>query len=319
MKKALMIFMAVIAFCGVFYIGYLIFGSLNVKSIEIVGDMQQIYFVGDDVCFNDAKLKVTYQNGNEKIIDMAGNVQVSLFSTSGYGKYHGTMKISYKTQSVDIDYTVLDRTSYIVTKEVKKTANKTTTIQSSTKRIIEFKKDGICKYFEIKNGKYYVNDGAYDDTYKYKIVGNKINVSLGSDINYEITSQIDGNQINMIATSYYYSDRNPEIVDYIIETTFETTNLIKTNNYNEEKKTLSLDDSKCKFSFENNVLLIPETKTINQSKLCLKVDYDNGEVYYVYITENMLVNKIDFSNKTQSFNVRGYYESRPFVIYYKII
>ena len=26
------------------------------------------------------------------------------------------------------------------------------------------------QYFEIKNGKYYVNDGAYDDTYKYKIV-----------------------------------------------------------------------------------------------------------------------------------------------------
>lgn len=319
MKKIIMIIMAVVVFCGIFYIGYLIFGAANVKEIEIVGQMQQIYFVGDEVNFGNAKLKVTYQNGNQKMIDMAGNVDVSLFSTSGYGKYYGTMKIAYKTQTVDVDYTVLDRTSYIVSSEKKITATKTTKLTNSTKRIIDFKKSGICKYFEIKSGEYYVHDGAYDESYKYKIKGDKIYVNLGDDLNYEISAKVEGNQILVSANSYYYADTNSDIIKYIIETEFETTNLIKTNNYCEEKTQLKIDTSKCNFDMEGNILLLPKGNSIKDANLCLEVDYDNGETYYVYITNEMLIDDLYLGAETQSFNIRGYYESRLFVIVYKII
>ncbi len=320
MKKFILILLSVALFCGLAYVGFLIFGSANVREIKIVGDMQQIYFVGDDVNFGDAKLEVTYQNGSQKTIDMAGKVDVSLFSTSGYGKYHGTMKIAYKGQSVDVDYTVLDRTSYVISKEVKKTSMSTTTLTNQTKRIIEFKSGGKLKYFEIKSGKYLVHDGAYNSDYAYKIKGDKILVTLG-DKNYEMTTEIVGNQINLVANSYYYSSVNAEIPTYVIETEFETTNLIKTNNVNAVKTELEIDKSSLKsgFSYSGNVLLIPEGKTVEDANLRLKVNYDNGEIYYVYITNKMIRDNLIHGSQTQSFNVRGFYESRPFVIVYRIV
>ena len=322
MKKFLIIIMAVGLFCGAVYLGVAIFGSLNVKEIEIVGQMQQIYFVGDDVNFGDAKLKVTYQNGDMKMIDLKKNVKVSLFSTSGYGKYHGTMKITYKSQTTEVDYTVLDRTSYIVSNIVKKTSSGTTNVSQKSKKIIEFGENGICKYFEIKNGKYFLHDGNYDNTYNYKIIGDIIYLNLGSET-YELKANVDGNNLNVIATSKHYASSNSEIIDYIIESEFETTNLIKTNNYNEKKTNLTLYYGEKKFTIDTNspnkIVLIPKGKTINESGICLMVDYDNGEIYYVYITQDMLTGNINESYNNQSFNLRGYYEGREFTIFYKVV
>jgi len=324
MKKVLIAAFAVAIVCGIAYVGYLIFGSLNVKEVEIVGEIQQIYFVGDDINFGDAKLKVTNQDGSVRMMDLNGNVKVSLFSTSGYGKYYGTMKLTYKTQSVEVDYSVIDRTSYIVESETKKTATQSIKLSNSTKRIIEFQKDGKCRYFEVKNGKYYLNDGNYDSSYNYEIIGKVIKVKLGEDKNYEIKTIKNGNQLSIEAVSNYYSKTNPEVLSYIIETKFATTNLIKTNNQNENKTNLSLDFSARKFGIDNTnanytVVKIPKDKTINNSGVCLKVDYDNGEVYYVYITERMLSGKINYSYANQSFHILGYYEGRQFTLFYKII
>lgn len=323
MKKVIIATFAVFIVCGLFYVGYLIFGSLNVKEIEIMGQMQQIYFVGDDINFADAKLKVTYQNGNIKILDLKDNVKVSLFSTSGHGKYYGTMKIAYKSQTTEVDYSVIERTSYIISSEVKKTSSQTITLSNSMQRIIEFQKDGKCRYFEIINGKYYMHDGNYDSSYNYEIVGDLILVKL-NDKNYEIKTSINGNELDIKAVSKYYSQTNPEIPNYIIETTFKTANLIKTNNTNEKKTNLSLDYSKIKFSIESSglsdiILKIPNDKTIDDSGLCLKVDYDNGEIYYVYVTKNMLNGNINKNYTNQSFNIEGYYQSRKFIIIYKIV
>lgn len=324
MKRILIAAFAAVAVFGIVYIGYLIFGSLNVQQIEIVGNIQQIYFVGDDINFGDAKLKVTNQDGSVRLLDLNGNVKVSLFSTSGYGKYYGTMKLTYKSQSIDVDYSVIDRTSYIIESEIKKTSTQTIKLSNATKRIIEFQKNGKCRYFEIIGGKYYLNDGNYDDSYNYQIIGDTIKVSLGDDKNYEIKTKRNGNQLNIEAVSKYYSQTNSDVINYIIETKFATTNLIKTNNTKENKTKLEIDYSQKEFGLDNTnanyvVIKIPQDKSINDSGICLKVDYDNDEIYYVYITNKMLNGQINQTYANQSFHINGYYEGREFKIFYKIV
>ena len=76
MKKVLLISLAVALTAGVVFLGFVIFGATNVKDIELVGNMQQIYFVGDDINYGDAKLKVNYQDGSSKIIEPAGNLKL---------------------------------------------------------------------------------------------------------------------------------------------------------------------------------------------------------------------------------------------------
>ena len=324
MKKFLLIVMAAALTIGVVYLGILIFGSVNVKEIELVGNMQQIYFVGDDINYGDAKLKVTYQNGSSKIIDLNDNVKVSLFSTSGYGKYHGTMKLTYKTQTIEVDYSVLDRTSYIIASEIKKTSTSTIVLDNSTKRIIEFCKSGKLKYFEIINDKYFVHDGNYDENYNYLIKGDVIYAQLGKDRLYEIKTEINGNEILVKAVSKYYSESNSEIVDYHIDTEFKTTNLIKTNNTSEKKTDLMVITDDCKFDIDYSnpgyeVVKIPKTKTIDDSGLYLEVVYDNGEIYYIFIINSMLNGQLNESINDESFNISGYYESRKFTIFYKLV
>ncbi len=324
MKKFMLIVLAAALTIGVVFLGFVIFGASNVKEIELVGNMQQIYFVGDDISYGDAKLKVTYQNGSSKLIEPNGNLKVSLFSTSGHGKYHGTMKLTYKSQTIEVDYSVLDRTSYIVASEKKKTATTTTTLYNSTKRIIDFGEGGSLRYFEIKSGEYFMHDGSYDRLYYYEIIGDTIYAHLGDENVYEITTHVDGNELLISAITKHYSNANPEIVDYHIETKFTTTNLIKTNNTSEKKTDLVIKTDKCKFDIDtsgNNywIVEIPKNKTIDDSGLYLRVDYDNGEIYYVYITQSMLVGNFNECLDNESFNISGFYESRKFTLFYRLI
>ena len=108
MKKIISIIVVCLIVVGIVVAGVFLFKTSNVQSIEIVGDVQTIYFVGstNDVNFNDAKLKITYNNGSVKIKKLDKDlVRVTNFSTSIENK--GLMKISYKTQSLDIGYSVI--------------------------------------------------------------------------------------------------------------------------------------------------------------------------------------------------------------------
>ena len=61
MKKLISIFLISLCVVGVGVLGFFIFRSKNIDSIEIVGDMQTVYFVNEttDFNFNKAKLKVS--------------------------------------------------------------------------------------------------------------------------------------------------------------------------------------------------------------------------------------------------------------------
>lgn len=325
MKKILLMVFLVGLTIGLVYVGYVIFGATNVKEIEIVGNIQQIYFVGDELNFGDAKLKVTYQNGSSKMIEMNNNnsIGVSMFSTFGYGKYYGTMKIAYKNQVADVDYTVIDRAAYIINSEVKYTTAGAVSIRSDSKKIIDFKENGKLKYFEIKDNKYFVNDGEYDDLYFYEIKGDTIFAHIGKDKTYEIKAIKKDNGISVEATSKHYSTSHTDIVEYVIETKFQTTNLIKTNNNKQDKTELEVMFDKSNFTYfkdnQNIIVNIPKGKTLDESGLCLKVDYDNGEIYYVYITNKMLINNLRENEDGETFNINGYYEGRKFTIFYKFV
>ncbi len=319
MKKFIIIFMSAILFCGVVYFGYLIYNSSSIASIEIVGDMQQVYFVGDNINYADAKLKLVYKNGSEKTIAMQGNVEVSNFSTAGFGKYHGTMRIAYKSQTTEVDYVVIDRTAYKIESERKITNSTSTNIISSQKRIIEFKENGICNFYKVKSGKYFKNDGAYDQTYNYKIVGDKILVGLGSGLSYEIKPEVSGNQIIIKAYTYYYTDSSQEFLSYKIETIFKESSEIKTNSQTQNKTEFQIYYDECKVKRENNVLIFSKGQSIEDANIYLIAEYDNGEKYYVLITEAMLKNKLNDEHQVDTFFIRGYYQSRPLTIYYRFV
>ena len=70
MKKIVWIVLAILCACGLGYIGYVIFQAKNIETVEISGNMQTLYVVGEDLNFGDAKLKVTYKNGNIRMVDM---------------------------------------------------------------------------------------------------------------------------------------------------------------------------------------------------------------------------------------------------------
>lgn len=303
MKKVFKILIAVALVCGVVYLGIIIFNSTTVKDIEIVGNVQQIYFSGDDVNFGDAKLMVTYQNGTMKMIDMNNNVKVSSFSTSGHGVYFGTMKLSYKTQVVSVDYSVIDRTSYEIDNS---------NLNDGVKRVVEFKENGICRYFEIKNGRYYLNDGRKDNTYNYQIEKDKIIANLGKNGIYEIETKIDGNKIEVVSKVNEFNNVKDSY------TKFKVSNDIKTNNFKEEKTDLlEFDYSKIKFgSFNKNnktIVYIPIDGKIDDVNLYIKVDYDNGEIFYVNVVSTM-INSNSLENDINYFIC--VYEGRMFKVYY---
>ena len=66
MKKFILIFLSVLCIAGVGALGYLMFNAKSIASIEIEGQMQTIYVAGQDIDFENAKLKVTYKNGSVK-------------------------------------------------------------------------------------------------------------------------------------------------------------------------------------------------------------------------------------------------------------
>ena len=54
MKKVIVVFLVILCSCGVGYLGYLIFRSKNIDTVELVGNMQTLYVVGDEIDFEDA-------------------------------------------------------------------------------------------------------------------------------------------------------------------------------------------------------------------------------------------------------------------------
>lgn len=186
MKKFILIFLSVICVAGVVALGWLIFNSKSIASIEIDGQIQTLYVAGQDIDFEGAKLKVTYKNGNVKFVDMTNkSVKINQFSTSL--KTHGKMKITYKSQVLDVEYDVLQAGMYYVSSEVSYYADGSTSMPNSydaksSKLLLYIRNNGEVDHYYLDNsGRYCMHDGSYDKSYKYEIVGDTLNAYLGSE------------------------------------------------------------------------------------------------------------------------------------------
>ena len=220
MKKIITIILIVACLAGIGVLGYVIFRSKNIESVAIEGQMQSLYFVNETTTpnFDDAKLVVTYKNGNIKKLDITSkNVKVDDFSTSL--KSHGTMKITYKSQTVEKDYDVIESGLYYISKEAEKTAD-TSYNPSSTPDIalneanimFYLSSDGVLQYYSRKfSGNYWcLNDGAYDENYYYEIKGDTLVVNFlkanGDKDSYNIKANYDDNgELTLTSTSTLFS------------------------------------------------------------------------------------------------------------------
>lgn len=201
MKKIISIISIVLVIGVIVVFGVLVSKSANVEAIEIVGEVQTIYFVNstNDVNFNDAELKITYKNGNVKVKKLTKDlVDVNFFSTSV--ENNGTMKISYKSKDIDIGYSVISKGLYYLSEKNTQTytgkriteSNSGTLVAgvndngediTTSEEMIYFGDDGVCDYYykTTVDGRsnWVLINGNNNSDYYYKITGNLINVHLG--------------------------------------------------------------------------------------------------------------------------------------------
>ena len=126
MKKVISIILVIACIAGLGFLGYVVFRSKNIVSAHIDGQMQTLYLVNETTTpdFEDAKLKVTYKNGTAKYIDLKSkSVKINDFSTSI--QTHGVMKITYKSQTIEVPYNVIKRGLYYMKSHQMKTSGQT--------------------------------------------------------------------------------------------------------------------------------------------------------------------------------------------------
>lgn len=203
MKKIISIVSIVLVVGLIAFFGVLIFKSSNVEAIEIVGDIQTIYFVdsSNEVNFNEAELKITYKDGTVKVKPLSTDlVDISFFSTSV--ENNGTMKISYKSQDIEVGYSVINKGLYYLSDKNVKTYDGSNITESNSgdlvagvnangedittsDEMIYFGDDGVCDYYykDAVNGSsnWVLINGNNNSDYYYKIIGNTINVHLGEE------------------------------------------------------------------------------------------------------------------------------------------
>ena len=308
MKKFIMIFLSVVCIAGVVALGWLIFNSKSIASIEIEGQIQTLYVAGQDIDFEDAKLKVTYKNGNVKYVNMTNkSVQISQFSTSL--KTHGKMKIAYKSQILYVEYDVINAGMYYVSAEQSYFAGETpplpTTYDSkSSEMFLYIRLNGELDYYYLDDsGRYCMFDGSYDKSYKYEIDGDTLNAYLGSD-DYKVSIKAhyssDGN-VEYKFTKVYRDNNNLEI-----------SRNVKTFSYyemkSEDHRTIahsSIDLSRTA-GVVGNVVSFGRNETIESSGkiMFLFVSFKNDHfmhAVYVHICDEMITNySLDTSEPVES-------------------
>lgn len=335
MKKFLIGLLLVICFAGVGYLGYVIFQSKNIDTVEIVGDMKTLYLVGDDLDFGDAKLKVTYKNGNMKMVDMTKkNVKVTLFNTSL--ATHAKMKLTYKSAVLEQEYYVINCGYYYLSKAVTTssvTQTRTLTI-NNTDEIMRINEYGQVLYYSKKNGNWYLNDGEYDSSYNYTITGDTMNVSLGGNKSYQIqASYLESGIARIVSTKLNRNSADEDVVTSkeVREYTFYDTSKLKVSSIKVDYKDVSTVNYKNNDGNNIKVLTFKRGQTLESSgqKLYLLVNYiitaDSafdgvlGKVY-LNIPDEILDGELRTGNVTNNVPDRAFcnYEGKNFEIYYVV-
>ncbi len=327
MKKVIWIILAILCFCGIVYIGYVIFQAKNIETVEISGNMQTLYVVGDELNFGDAKLKVTYKNGNIRMVDLnENNVTVTLFATAT--EDHKTMKITYKSEVLNVDYDVVKKGFYYVSSISTSTADSVPSSVShtigTTPYMIYIGGNGILDYYHKETGKWYMYDGVHDNSYNYKIIGDTMKVELGDENYYDFKAKYNTNgSMALSCIDLTKSGSDPDIVTQKKEYVYK--------NYETAVQTIEkveVDYSKVATSgtATNPVIEFKKGETIESSgkQLLLKVSYVDKlfltEVY-VHVCDEMLsgAQGLNTSSVTSINHAYGFYHDFDFSINYIVV
>ena len=175
MKKLIVLLVSIACLAGVCFLGYTIFSKKNVDKVELEGQIQTLYLANTNEInkpnFQDAKLKVTYKDGNVKYIPLkTADISVTDFSTS-LQTTDGKMKITYKSKVINVDYTVIKHGFYYVNSDATYVSGNATVSEnytvSTTKEFFNLEQNGTLKYYQLKDGKWLLYDGKFLSDYKY--------------------------------------------------------------------------------------------------------------------------------------------------------
>lgn len=322
LKKILIILAVLLVCCGIGYLGYVIFMSKNIDKVELSGNMQTIYFVGDDLDFEDSKLLVTYKNGNMQLIDLkTANVTVTLFSTSI--PTHGKMKITYKNHTIEQEYSVFNKGSYFVD-SVKTTLMPSGNVISNTYEleksttIYSFLGDGKLRYYnrDTSTSDWYMNDGKYDTSYNYNITGDTITVNLGKNNKLNLKAVYTNDGLLYLSSRETVSPKdNPDAIISYADRTYKY--------YAMGDRKIDKNEGVCEVAYDkyrnDNVTSVDfkvgESFNSKEKKIYIKVVYINENMFmktvYVEICDEMNTNamyKLDTTySKSTPHSTKIYY------------
>ena len=340
MKRFLAILIVAIMLCGVGYLGYLIFLSKNIQTVEIVGNVQTIYIAGDDLDLQDAKLKITYKNGNIKMVDITDkNVDIANFSADTV-KNDGKMILSYKSFKFEIDYDVIEKGSWYLSKMTSKTSlsqytteytedGKNDSIQ--TTKFVYLDSNGVLQYYVRDESKWLMYDGRVDKDYNYTIKDDTIFVNLDGEV-YEMKSAYDTKgYMNIVSTKLTRDSVDPDIItkkeelefkpsQLLIELKYRTALSVELDDYSYNSAditTVSIGgtdyDNVVRFKRGENLNSAAKRST-NKIKLFLKVTYIDtfmSEVYVNICDEMIRVNTFVTKEVTNFDYFLVTYEGKP--------
>lgn len=338
MKKIIPIISVFLVVCLVGFLAVMLFRTSKIDSVEIVGDVQTVYFVDstNTVNFNDANLKVTYKDGSVKLKKLSYDiVSVKNFTTSVAN--NGMMKITYKSKTIDVGYSVIWTGMYFLSEKQEHTYNGsdistissgpfvagvTETNQDKTTSIemIYFNDDGTCDYYQRKSstGIWYMDDGYYNKSFYYSIEGDTIKANLGKDKVYNLKTKVtqDG-ELTLVTTQNNYVGNQ--------ETNFLKSSVDRTFEHYEMKGNRTIDRGDIQVHSDSQIVF-SKNSTFADSKLniYLKVNYKNDNFLqnvYVRFNEDMFISDKEFSTVVATpteISARCFYDGVYFELFYKV-
>lgn len=317
MKKIINI-ISLILLCAIFVVfGVFIFKKSNIDSVEIVGDIQTIYFANTvtDVNFNDAELKISYKDGSVKMKKLTNKiVKISNFNTSVVN--NGTMKISYKSHTIDVDYAVISSGLYYLSEQKTNTFNGSSVTSNSSGALvagvdknnkdittsiemINFNLDGTCDYYTraSKNAIWYMDDGYFDKTFYYSIVGNCINVQLGENNSYELKVKFSNDgDVSLESEKYDYLNSEEKFVKSITERSFKHYEMKGNRTFSSNDISVWTGGTELKFKKNSSF----DTKNVD---VFVRINYSNDnflKTVYVRFNESMFKTDAEFDTSVET-------------------
>ena len=339
MKKIISIISVCLIVGVIAFFGVMIFRTSNIKSVEIVGDIQTVYFVDstNSANFNDANLKITYENGSVKMKKLTYDiVSVKNFSTSIAND--GIMKITYKSITMDVGYSVIWKGLYYLSNktehvfngsEITKTnygpyvagVTETNQDKTDTTEMIYFNDDGSCDYYLRTNStdKWIMDDGYYNKKFYYNITGDTVNAYLGDDKVYQLKTKVtkDG-ALTLVSTEEKY-------VTSVNDSIFVKESIDREFNHYEMKGNRTLEKDDIKIYCDSEIVFAKDSAFKDSSlNLFLDVTYKNDDFLknvYVRINESMFTVDKGFTSAeitpTTTFAI-GFYDGVYFEMFYSI-